>query len=255
MKKILIHEVSMKMNENRCRLVAKWLIHPLRSFCNHPAESTNIAHTFLMEIYSACFILFCFYFILHPQASPPVFHLGKTIRREESFFNSHIHTKNIFSLSSHSPKPVVPLLEAKQLLLFFISECLFYCWWLRVAGAAEGVSEKWNRSSKFEGFHLQQHDCSLSANHFRLLSHSGGNNSRIIPCRDIKTLNTSSGNENSSTKTHKMEIEKHYTSNCEKIVKCGWLSHPLSAPFQLPWKASRVTSEYHSFSRSDTRYT
>jgi hypothetical protein len=30
--------------------------------------------------------------------------------------------------------------------------------------------------------------------------------------------------------THKMEIEKHYTSNCEKIVKCGWQK---LASFQL----------------------
>lgn len=32
------------------------------------------------------------------------------------------------------------------------------------------------------------------------------------------------------TKTHKMEIEKHYTSNCEKIVKCGWGFATLSSP-------------------------
>lgn len=37
----------------------------------------------------------------------------------------------------------------------------------------------------------------------------------------------------SQTKTHKMEIEKHYTSNCEKIVKCGWHFHPLN-PNLLP---------------------
>lgn len=39
--------------------------------------------------------------------------------------------------------------------------------------------------------------------------------------------------------THKMEIEKHYTSNCEKIVKCGWentthsATQPASFSFHL----------------------
>lgn len=52
-------------------------------------------------------------------------------------------------------------------------------------------------------------------------------------------------------KTHKMEIEKHYTSNCGKIVKCGWCMPPFNSTISFLFqprtsngKASSISSRY-----------
>lgn len=168
-----------------------------------------------MEIYSAC----TFFVSISPFTIPishPFSISGKPIRREESFFNPHTLVK-FARFTSPSPQPSLGV-GSSYFFLIFKFKC-FYCWWFGRMGGGGGENCP---------------DCQLSlqTKYQELVS----NNSMLENILEITFATRRKENIltplhrkfkwKSQTKTHKMEIEKHYTSNCEKIVKCGWRWQP-----------------------------
>lgn len=208
------------------------------------AESTD-THIFNGNLFRI-YIFFCFYFSpssAHALPPPDNLHLGKTIRREESFFNSHIHTR-IFSLLT--PPNGDFLLVFREFLMFVLLLTIRGCEWAeddgkRIVTISHILITFYCFWKYLLVFHLYRFIVFLE--HlllFRLiwkvgcllgLNFSIGESSQWqtngLWRRFLKSLrNARNSNENPQTKTHKMEIEKHYTSNCEKIVKCGWWTPP-----------------------------